>query len=208
MKLQGPMFSLGASGSIAGTVTFATWKGRPYARQLVVPHNPKSALQVAFRAMFKFLSQNWAALGDADKASWQDLADAGNYSTFNAYMKYNQDLWGRFDPPVVDPTQAVGTASLINTPVPTAGVRSVSVAIEVTTANDGWGIVIYRKAATAPTGIASEVVGIILGDAVATYTFLDTGLTPGIAYHYKAQTFTDGGLFGALSADSDATPTS
>ena len=44
-KVSGPLFSVDASGGYAGTVVFAKWKGRNYARQLVIPANPRSAGQ-------------------------------------------------------------------------------------------------------------------------------------------------------------------
>ena len=44
-KVSGPLFSVDASGGYAGTVVFAKWKGRNYARQLVIPANPRSSGQ-------------------------------------------------------------------------------------------------------------------------------------------------------------------
>jgi len=48
-KVKGPLMSLEASGSVANTITFSTWKGRPYVRQLVTPSNPSTAGQIAIR---------------------------------------------------------------------------------------------------------------------------------------------------------------
>lgn len=206
MKLQGPMFSLGASGSIAGTVTFATWKGRPYARQLVIPSNPKSAQQTAFRAMFRFLSQAWAGLSDGEKSSWADLAAAGNYSPFNAFMKYNQDLWGRFLNPVVDPTDTQSTGMNTVDVTATAGVRSVSINLDPSTPAVNWGYYLFRKIGSAPTGILSEVIAVIPSGADET-DYTDLGLTPGLVYYYKAQSFLEDGTLNVLSDPANATPT-
>lgn len=41
--------SMEASGSYAGVITFAKWKGRQYVRQLVIPANPHSADQESAR---------------------------------------------------------------------------------------------------------------------------------------------------------------
>ena len=49
-KLKAPLMSLGASGSIADTLTFFPWKGINVVREYVIPANPKTALQVAHRA--------------------------------------------------------------------------------------------------------------------------------------------------------------
>jgi len=49
-KLKAPLLSLGASGKLAETLVFFTWKGINAVREYVVPSNPKTALQVAQRA--------------------------------------------------------------------------------------------------------------------------------------------------------------
>lgn len=48
-KVQGPLFSMGASGSFGGALVFATWKGINYVRELVIPSNPQSAGQESAR---------------------------------------------------------------------------------------------------------------------------------------------------------------
>jgi hypothetical protein len=52
-KVQGPLFSLKATGSYAGALVFANWKGRDYVRQLVIPANPHSAGQETARNAFR-----------------------------------------------------------------------------------------------------------------------------------------------------------
>lgn len=49
-KLKAPLLSLGASGSIAKTLTYFTWKGLNVVREHVVPSNPNTALQQTQRA--------------------------------------------------------------------------------------------------------------------------------------------------------------
>jgi len=58
-KLKGPLFSLGASGSLAKTIVFAVWKGIKYARTHVVPANPQSADQTTQRDNFTALVTEW-----------------------------------------------------------------------------------------------------------------------------------------------------
>ncbi len=48
-KVSGPLFSMEASGTYGGAVTFGKWKGRQYARQTVIPANPNSADQETVR---------------------------------------------------------------------------------------------------------------------------------------------------------------
>lgn len=48
-KVSGPLFSVDASGGYAGSLVFAKWKGRNYARQLVIPSNPRTLGQETAR---------------------------------------------------------------------------------------------------------------------------------------------------------------
>lgn len=49
-KLKGPLFSFGASGAIAKTLTYFSWKGIDVVREYVIPANPNTALQSTHRA--------------------------------------------------------------------------------------------------------------------------------------------------------------
>lgn len=207
MKIQGPMHSDGASGSFAGIMTAATWKGRPYMRQLVKPSNPKSAMQVSTRSMFRFLSTGWADIGDAAQASWETRAASRNYSPFNAYQSFNMERWSRALAPMVDPEIAPGDLGTEDTWTATAGVRSVTLTLGLNGPDENWGAVIYQEIGSAPEGTQDEVVWVEqIIDAIG-HTILFTGLTPGLVYHYKYKLFTTGGLYGLLSADVNATPT-
>ena len=86
-KVSGPLFSVDASGGYAGTLVFAKWKGRNYARQLVVPANPRTADQEQARndmrtsgSAQKFANLNTqirAGLTVADKAAIMAATPAG-----------------------------------------------------------------------------------------------------------------------------------
>lgn len=209
-RLTGPLMSLDASGSVAGALTFAKWKGRNYVRQLVTPANPKSAAQTAFRAMFGYLSRLWASIDTFDagsQASWEDLAEAGNYSPFNAYMRYNQDRWSRFLAPVIDPAATPASAGALSTPAATAGVKSIAFTVDCAVNADTWGIIVFRAVGAAPTGLQTEVIAITEYQSGGTAGIQDLGLTPGVEYHYRAIAFSKSGQETALTADVDATPT-
>ena len=96
VKLAGPMMSLDASGTVANTVTFSKWKGRPYVRMRVIPSNPKSGGQVGMRSMSRFLTQIWASLTAGNKATWEERATAAAISPFNAFLSFNQFRWRNF----------------------------------------------------------------------------------------------------------------
>lgn len=63
-KVSGPLFSMEASGSYGGAITFAKWKGRQYSRQLVIPANPNTADQEMVRNRLRVTgaAQKWVNL--------------------------------------------------------------------------------------------------------------------------------------------------
>lgn len=48
-KLKAPLFSLGASGKLAGALVYFGWKGLDVVREYVIPSNPKTAAQTTQR---------------------------------------------------------------------------------------------------------------------------------------------------------------
>jgi hypothetical protein len=88
-KLTGPLFSLGASGTIGKTLTFGNWKGIHTSRQRVDPTNPKSAAQTAQRNIMSTVVAFWRAYvtGTGGKSSWNRDATASGkaQSGFNAF---------------------------------------------------------------------------------------------------------------------------
>ncbi len=194
VKVAAPCLSLGASGSIAGSLVFATWKGRAYVRQLVKPSNPRSGGQVGVRAMFKGLSQKWAALTAGNKATWEDRADDKVISPFNAYMGYNQARWRNFlGATKEDPATAVGTNAVWAVGSATAGVRQITLSKAITTANDGWLLGIHRELTTGQPNTFDNCIAVILAASIATFTYVDTPLAPD-QYFYNWSVFTDDGL--------------
>ena len=53
-KVKGPLLSLGASGQIGESIVFGNWRGVDYARQHVVPANPKTTAQQLTRDTFQY----------------------------------------------------------------------------------------------------------------------------------------------------------
>lgn len=195
VKVAGPAMSLEASGSLGGVMVFSKWKGRPYVRALVRPSNPKSGGQVGVRSMFKFISQNWAAISDADKATFEDRADQKVISPFNAFMSLNQFRWRDFTPPTqADPATQTGTVATTGTITAVAGVRSATLTIPIGAPEDGWGVAVFRSLSTGFATAFDNLIGIGLIDAVNDVVVVDTPLTPD-TYFYNFRGFTDDGLF-------------
>ncbi len=205
--VKGPLFSLDASGTIGDAVVFAKWKGRNYVRRHAIPANPKSVGQVSVRAMMRFLSQQWAAFTANQKADWETRAAATNISEFNAFVAYNMTRWGqnlgasKQDPATVDGTEAVMGALTV-----TNAVRSLIVSQVITTANDNWGIMIYRVLGGGVGMGRNELVRVILGESAATFTWTDTDVTAGQLYGYDVRSLSDVGDLGSAVGEQTGTP--
>lgn len=197
VKVFAPVLSLDASGTLGDAITFSKWKGRHYARERIIPSNPKSGLQVGFRSMFKFLSQNWAGLSGVEQATFDDLADSMAISAFNAYLRNNQARWKNFYTPSKNLTVAgTGTVGAWNggTPAATGGVASITIDWTLATLNDNWGMAIFRSATGTFTPSLSNCIACVLVDAAAAGQYVDTPLTAG-TYYYDTKLFTDDGVF-------------
>jgi len=206
VKVQAPALSLDASGSIGGAIVFSKWKGRAYARALVKPHNPKSAGQTGIRAMLSFLSQQWDGLSIPEKATWKDLAEATNISTFNAYIAYNVRRWRENRGPTQGyPAAEAGTAVTIGQ-VGTGGARSAEIVNTPSAATIGWGMAIFRKPTAGATKTYNMLIKIVPISGVSAITWIDAPLAAG-HWFYASCFVCDDGSLGALCSEDDCTVT-
>lgn len=197
VKVNAPALSLDASGSLAGSLVFSKWKGRNYVRSLVRPSNPQSGGQVGVRSMFRFLTQQWAALTSFDHATWEDRAEDAAISPFNAYVSYNQFRWRNFLAPTQDyPEAETAFSGTLGAATAAAGVRSITVTQPVTAPGNGWGVAFFRAAATGFATAFDNLVRVLPFDGTNDIVFVDTPLEPG-TYYYNLRTITDDGALGA-----------
>lgn len=90
-RVSGPLFSMSASGTVGKTITYGTWKGRPYVREWFKPENPQAAKQVNVRTALTLLVAYWKTLSAAGQAEWETAAEGLGMSGFNLYMKHGMD---------------------------------------------------------------------------------------------------------------------
>jgi len=216
-RVTGPLHSDSASGRFAGSLVFASWKGRPYVRQLVTPENPKSARQTGVRVMMKWLAQLWTSLSAPNKATWETLAESADISTFNAYVGHNLGRWQSNDGPTNEYPAAEAGTSLDPDSTLTEGVALVTVGHEGYATGsatpdsvdclDAIGVMVFRgESAPSPLdwGSCIQILPVTPG---VEWTFTDSPLEAG-TYHYKIAYFSADGLIGDLSAaDNDAVVT-
>jgi len=97
-KTTAPALSFGASGQIAKTLVYGSWKGRAYARRHVVPSNPQSAEQTITRNAFSFLQSVYKFAPTLMTDPWDAYARGQVMTARNAFTKFNlPDLRGEAD---------------------------------------------------------------------------------------------------------------
>jgi len=73
-KPTAPLLSFGASGTLAKTLVYSKWKGRPYVRRHVIPANPQSVAQTLTRNAFGSANSIWKVAGPLLRAPWDRFA--------------------------------------------------------------------------------------------------------------------------------------
>lgn len=90
-KVNAPLFSFGATGKLANSLVYSTWKGVKVVRQYLIPANPKTAGQVAQRTKLTDAVAAWhdVLIAAADQVAWNALASlaAKPLSGFNKFVK-------------------------------------------------------------------------------------------------------------------------
>ncbi|TDA65753.1 MAG: hypothetical protein D9V47_12440 [Clostridia bacterium] len=86
-KVTAPLFSLDASGGFGETIVYAKWKGIRYARQYVIPANPRTAQQLTQRSYFLQGVNAWHGEDAATREQWNSAAQGRAISGFNLYMQ-------------------------------------------------------------------------------------------------------------------------
>lgn len=90
--VSGPLLSFGASGQIAKTQVYSTWKGRPYVRRLVTPSNPRSTDQTLTRNTFTWLNNVWRISPADFQAPWTLAAKGQVMMDRNLFIKKNNGV--------------------------------------------------------------------------------------------------------------------
>lgn len=88
-RVQGPMFSVTASGTLGDAIVFSNWKGLPYVRSRVIPNNPQYSGQVSIRNVLKAgvsAYQDDASQDSVSRNSWDYYASGTGMSGFNRYI--------------------------------------------------------------------------------------------------------------------------
>lgn len=85
-KLQGPLLSFSAAGTVAGLLTFRTINGRPTVQRAPQVSPPPSPNQIDIRARGTNAARQWRALTPAQRDEWRPIATQRALPMFAAYL--------------------------------------------------------------------------------------------------------------------------
>src|SRR5690606_16143033 len=88
-KLTGPLLSFGARGQIGKAMVTAKWRGVDYARQYVIPANPRTTAQQANRTRFAFLREMWKLAPAVVVEPWTAFAAGRPFTNMNKFVGEN-----------------------------------------------------------------------------------------------------------------------
>lgn len=185
--LQGPLFSLHASGTLRGGLNYATLRGQAYARKNPLPRQPNTPPQVSLRAMYSFLAQQWPLLDPAWRASWETLDAPAHLSAYNRFLSFNLKRWQQFLTPIASlDSPPAPNYPFFYTLVATAGVRHVHLATVNVGPGPIWGHAFFHHTRDWPTPYQTELFRVLpagfgfpAGDAAQ----FDHHTTPGTHYY-------------------------
>lgn len=199
VKLDGPLMSFNASGSIGGLVTFGRNKGRNFARQLVIPANPRTPAQTGVRSMMRFIGQEWAQMSPANQATWETRASQTTISPFAAFSSLGMLNWSaEMAAQREDPAETVATPAGPPTAiVPTVIQRRVTITwVDAIVGSDNFGVIVYTSNQTGFSPGRDNSVGVI---DLGILSFTSATLEPG-TYFFRLATFDVAGEIGTTSA--------
>lgn len=141
-KTTAPILSLGASGTIAKTMVYSSWRGIPYVRRHLIPSNPNTVGQQATRNVFTTMSAMWKVAPALLTTPWDTFATGRPFLGRNAFIGQNVKLMRG----EVDANLFVGSPgargglppdSIVSTP----GSTQLSIAFTNPAAPTGWTLV-------------------------------------------------------------------
>lgn len=88
-KVSLPLLAISAKGTIGKSITFGNWRGINYARERVIPANPKTTAQMAQRNLMAFVVSAWQRAPAAIQNAYIAAAKNSDMTGFNLFTKRN-----------------------------------------------------------------------------------------------------------------------
>jgi len=86
-KQKAPILSLGAAGTIGGTITYQHIHRTNIARKKPIPTDPQTDLQLDRRSLYRCVCYMWHSLIATEKQQWETDARRHRITGFNLYMR-------------------------------------------------------------------------------------------------------------------------
>lgn len=182
-KTIAPLLSFGAGGQIGKTIVAASWKGRNYMRQYVIPSNPNTSGQVTTRSTFGAASFLWKNAPTLFTTPWDAFAQGQVLTGRNAMMgQYVAAVRGEADLLLMpfSPGALAGPAPVSVSAA--AGVTSAVVTITTPTPPTGWTLAGLVAAAILDQDPAGPISERIVADTEVSGDVTITGLTASVQY--------------------------
>src|SRR4051812_13108228 len=158
-KLTGALLSFGARGQIGKTLVVSKWKGIPYARQHVVPANPRTTAQQTNRRIFAFLRELFKRAPAAITGPFDAFASGRPLTGMNKFVGENtRVLQGEtgLDNLIISPGARGGLPPITFTATDSVTANQIDVSMSAPAAPTGWtcvGAVAVAVPDQAPDGI-------------------------------------------------------
>lgn len=187
--VKGPLLSMDASGQIAKTQVYGSWKGIAYSRRYVIPSNPRSTEQTLTRNTFKFLNALYQVSPSDFRAPWAEAVKGRPLTDRNLFLQKNNGLL----------REEVTLEGMIGSPGAKGGLPASVVLTETTTTivatiaaptslPSGWsvkqGVIAVVLEQDPQTGTDYEMVTAV--DAATPFAPTATGLVTGTEYAVAA----------------------
>lgn len=184
-RVSGALLSLTASGTIADTLTYATWKGLPYARTRVIPANPRSVSQTSTRDVFAYLQSLYKRMPAIGAEPWIASAIGNPFTPINSIIHQNLSrLIGETDLNNIVLSPGSGGGLPPATAVITPGSGTLTIAVTVPTGPVGWTVTAAQAVAVIDQDPheAIEEPPTAGEDTTSAYSIVLSGLTASAIY--------------------------
>jgi hypothetical protein len=184
-RTTAPLLSFGASGQIAKTQVYSTWKGRPYVRRYAIPSNPNTVDQQETRNTFSWLNAVWKYMPAGALDAWNAYATASRFTARNGFIKQNlSNLRSASDLSDFLMSPAAGGGLVAAGISVTPGAGQLTVTLTAPGLPTGWTISKAIAAALRQQDPQSGVLYTVSSaeDATAPYAPIITGLTASQVY--------------------------
>lgn len=183
--LTGPLMSLAASGTIANTLTYATWKGIQYARTRVIPANPQSTSQTQTRTVFAYLQDLYKFMPAIAREPW--IAAVRGVPMTPQNMLLSKNVFAlRTASDLMDLVLSPGAAGGIppSAIVTTPGNDELSVAVTAPAGPSGWTLTAAQGVVVRDQDPHVALVGtpVAVEDLTSAYVLLFSGLASAADY--------------------------